>query len=175
MASTSLPVLLGLRGQTSLESPPSFGAFYLIFHFVFAYGAISSRPWKMYYRLDHQVCPRQDLDKYGAAAVASGKLSQRRLDQMRRVEACHANSVEHFSFFAAALIWAHVAGVSPETINARALAYTAARVLYVLWYVLVDKQPWAYVRGLLWWTSNFICFGLIAAGGKAWNGKLIRS
>lgn len=36
--------------------------------------------------------------------ISKGRLTQARLDQLKRAEACHANSVEHFPVFAAAMI-----------------------------------------------------------------------
>ncbi len=52
--------------------------------------------------LDHNSSPREDLSKYGDAAVQAGKLSRWRLDQLKRMEAAHQNSVEGFTFFVAA-------------------------------------------------------------------------
>lgn len=82
----------------------------MIFHFLWAYAGISSRyvthcfvqnyteedkltcvllqssGIKNYYGIDHQVSPREDLVKYGAKAVADGKITQAQLNQMKRVE-----------------------------------------------------------------------------------------
>lgn len=51
--------------------------------------------------LDHNASPREDLSKYGDAAVSAGKLSRRRLAQIQRMEGAHQNSVEGFTFFVA--------------------------------------------------------------------------
>lgn len=163
----TLSILAGLQGATSLQPPPSYAAFYLCFHFIFAYTLTSSRLWKLYYRLDHQISPRQDLDKYGARAVSSGKISQKTLDQIRRVEGAHANSMEHFAFFAAAIIWAHVAGVETGVVNARALAYTIYRISYYLAYVMVTDLRVSYLRGVAWWASSIVCMRLIWSGGNS--------
>lgn len=89
---------------------------------------VSSRPLKQYYGLDHNVNPREDLSKYGQKAVESGKITQKQLNQLKRNEAAHANSVEHFPLFVGAIIWACVAGLPTSEINGSALAYTVARV-----------------------------------------------
>lgn len=62
---TYISTLLGLQGPNA----PSYTATYLIFHFLFAYAGISTRPWKMHYKIDHNVSPREDLTKYGPKGI----------------------------------------------------------------------------------------------------------
>jgi uncharacterized MAPEG superfamily protein len=166
---TLLPSFLGLDPHAR---PPSLAANYIIFHFLFAYAGISTRPWKIHHGLDHDVSPRRDLALYGARAVAAGSLTQRRLDQMYRVEAAHANSVEHFPVFVAAMLGAHVAGLEPAAVNAYALVYTLARLVYVAAYVGIAESRWSRVRGVAWWVGNVVCLRAIWMGGKVWNEKL---
>ena len=52
--------------------------------------------------LDHNASPREDVARYGEAAVRAGKLSRRRLEQVKRMQSAHENSVEGFAFFVAA-------------------------------------------------------------------------
>lgn len=52
--------------------------------------------------LDHNSSPREDFSKYAVTALQAGKLSRRRLEQIKRMQAAHENSVEGFSFFVAA-------------------------------------------------------------------------
>lgn len=56
----------------------------------------------MWLGLDHNSAPREDLAKYGEAAVQSGKISRGTLNRLKRQEAAHANAVEGFPLFIAA-------------------------------------------------------------------------
>jgi len=80
-------------------SPLAAPAGFIAWNWVYAYCVLSSRTFKQSYGIDHNGNPRQDLDKYGAAAVKEGKMTQAQLDQIRRVEAASANSVDGFTFF----------------------------------------------------------------------------
>ncbi|EME44079.1 hypothetical protein DOTSEDRAFT_130948 [Dothistroma septosporum NZE10] len=167
---SSLASFLGLIAS-GMHQPPSYGGHYLIFHFMWAYVVLSSRVWKMYYHIDHNVSPRDDLVKYGSIAVQRGKITQAKLDQIRRVENCHANSMEHYPVFAAAIIFAHVAGVETSAINRIGLSYTVARLLYSASYVFNSNAKFAVLRGVSWWTSNVICINALWSAGKAMNEK----
>jgi uncharacterized MAPEG superfamily protein len=63
---------------------------------------MSTRGSKMRLGLDHNVLPREDLSKYGEAAVKAGKISQKTLNKLKRKEAAHANAVEGYPLFVAA-------------------------------------------------------------------------
>ncbi|KAM3419749.1 hypothetical protein BST61_g3082 [Cercospora zeina] len=163
---------LGIQPSTaSQQQQPSSSltANYIIFHFIFAYAGISTRPWKHHHNLDHQVSPREDLTKYGPKAVTSGKLTQKQLDRIIRVQSAHENSVEHFPLFVGALIFAHVAGLPMETINRTGAYYTLARLVYVASYVWITDARLALLRGVAWWASNIVCLRLVWWGGKALN------
>jgi uncharacterized MAPEG superfamily protein len=67
-----------------------------------AYCFMSIRGEKLYYGLDHNVSPREDLYKYGERAVQAGKLSRRTLEKLKRKEAAHANAQEGYPLFVAA-------------------------------------------------------------------------
>jgi len=166
---SSILTTLGLRASSPVFPPPVLTHYYITFHFIFAYGVLSSRTWKQYYGIDHNVSPREDLTKYGQRAVESGKITQAQLNQMKRVEAASANSVEHFTLFVGSMIWAHVAGLKPEVINAAGLWYTLARVAYAAVYIFVDRVRLSQLRGILWWASNVICLRLFWQGGRALN------
>lgn len=105
-----LPTFLGLHPTTTGHQPPNHAPAFLIANWLYAYCTLSTRFSKMALGLDHNASPREDLSKYGDAAVRAGKLSRRRLAQMQRMEAAHQNSVEGFGFFVAAgeLIVRHV-------------------------------------------------------------------
>ena len=169
---SSLLTALGLRASSPISPAPTLGHYYIMFHFIYAYGILSSRTWKQYYGLDHNVSPREDLAKYGQQAVSSGKLTQAQLDQMKRVESASANSVEHFPLFVGAVLWAQMAGLKSEVINAAGLWYTLARLAYAAVYITASTPVTSQLRGIMWWTSNIICLRLLYLGGAALNSRL---
>ncbi|CAI7621809.1 unnamed protein product [Penicillium glandicola] len=117
---TSLLTALGLRA--SLPKTPNYGPGFITFNFILAYGLLSSRTLKQWYGLDHQVSPREDLAKYGEAAVREGKITRRQLDMLKRNESAHANAVENFPLLVAGVLFASLAGVPAQKINAAALS-----------------------------------------------------
>ncbi|KAK4862657.1 hypothetical protein LT330_002790 [Penicillium expansum] len=161
---TSLLTTLGLRA--SVTPNPNYGPAFLTFNFILAYGLLSSRTLKQWYGLDHQVSPREDLTKYGEAAVREGKITRRQLDMLKRNESAHANAVENFPLLVAGVLFASLAGVPAQRVNAAALSYTIARVVYGAVYIYVDHPTWSQVRGLVWWWGNSSCFFLLWKAGE---------
>lgn len=167
---SSLFTTLGLRKDDALHPPPNQSPYHVIFHFFFAYCILSSRGLKAFLKLDHNVSPREDISKYGEKAVADGKITRRQLNLLRRNEAAHANSVEHFPFFVGSVLFATVAGVGNESINATCWTYGMSRVLYAASYLLVERNFWlSYVRSASWWASNYCCIWLLWESGKGLN------
>ena len=154
--------LLSNIGLGTANHAPAF----LGFHFIFAYGVLSSRTLKQIWGIDHNEAPREDLAKYGAAAVKAGKLTERQLAMLRRNEAAHANSVENYTLLVAALSFATFAGVDPEAINRAGAIYTAARVAYGAVYILIEHRLWSQLRGITWWIGNVSCLWLLK---KSWE------
>ncbi|KAJ9354842.1 hypothetical protein DTO027B9_4558 [Paecilomyces variotii] len=158
---------LGLRAAGILDSnTPNYGPAFLGFHFLFAYGVLSSRTLKQWYGIDHNESPREDLVKYGEDAVRTGKITRRQLDMLKRNEAAHANSVENFTLLVASVLYASHAGVPAYTINAACLSYTVARMIYGTVYILIDHPTWSQVRGITWWWGNLSCLFLLWKAGK---------
>lgn len=58
----------------------------------------------MYYRIDDNVAPREALAIRGERMVKEGKITKSALDQIKRLEGAHANSVEHFTLFFGTLV-----------------------------------------------------------------------
>lgn len=170
-AMSSVLNILGLKPNAFNPSvePPNLAPYHTIWNFLFAYVILSARYAKMRLNLDHNTNPRLDLAKYGQRAVAEGKITKAQLDFLHRNESCHANSMEHFPVFAAAIIFATVAGVSVVKINAACAVYTAARIAFAFVYLATDKLGLTYIRSLAWWTSNFACIYLYWIAGKALN------
>jgi uncharacterized MAPEG superfamily protein len=137
------------------------------FHFVFAYCILAPRHLKQIYGIDHNVSPREDLAKYGDAAVKSGKITQKQLDMMRRNESAQANSIENYVLFVGAMSFASFAGVERELVNRAGLVYTISRVVYGSIYIFVDRPFWSLFRSAAWWAGNISCLWLLRkAGGK---------
>ncbi|KAK0612586.1 hypothetical protein B0T17DRAFT_648961 [Bombardia bombarda] len=175
---SSLLTTLGLRASSSSSSPvplpiTNHAPALLIFNFIFAYGLLSSRTLKQYYGIDHNASPREDLTKYGPAAVRAGKITQKQLDTLKRNEAAHANAVENYALLVAALGLATAVGVKGEVVNRAGVVYTLARAAYAVVYVTVADDRWSQARGCCWWVGNGSCFwllwrawGVLALGGR---------
>jgi len=79
-----------------------------------------------------------------------------------RAIAAEQNSHESFPFFAAAVLLAHLS-VGPQTlVNALAVVYIVARVMYLMAYLL----DWAAVRSLVWLIGLISTIAIATAG--AW-------
>ncbi|KAH8884073.1 hypothetical protein GQ53DRAFT_752395 [Thozetella sp. PMI_491] len=151
-------------------STTNYAPAFLGFHFIFAYGVLSSRTLKQYYGLDHNESPREDLAKYGDAAVKSGKITQKQLNMLRRNESAHANAVENYAFFASALCMAVFSGVDVKFVNRAGLVYTAARIAYGFVYILIEHRTWSQLRGITWWIGNISSLSLLWASYNKLNG-----
>ena len=79
--------------------------------------------------------------------------------------------MEHYPVFAAAVIFAHVAGVETSAINRVGLSYTVARGLYSASYIFNSNEKLAVMRGVFWWASNIICIRSLWSAGKALSEK----
>lgn len=80
---------------------------------------------------------------------------------LRRNESAHANAVENYALFVAAVGFATFAGVDRQLINRAVLAYTVARVAYGLVYILIADRRWSQIRGILFWTGNCSCLYML--------------
>lgn len=166
----SLATALGLRASPLPNlATPSWAPAYVSFHFFFAYCVLAPRHLKQIYGLDHNVSPREDLAKYGDAAVRSGRITQRQLEMMRRNESAQANAVENYVLFVGAVGFATFAGVERELVNRAGLVYTVARVAYGVVYVLVDRPSLSLLRSVSWWVGNISCLWLLRRAGTKLN------
>lgn len=87
---------LGLPVLSGYGAPAAF----LAWNWAQAYLMLSSRTVKQIYGIDHNANPRQDLARYGDAAVREGKVTRAQLEQIQRIEAASANSIDGYAFFA---------------------------------------------------------------------------
>lgn len=101
---SALLTTLGLRAAPGQVAANHASAL-LVVNWFFAYILTSPRGAKIRLGLDHNVNPREDLTTYGEAAVQSGKITRRALDQLKRQTSAHANVQEGFTLFVAASMW----------------------------------------------------------------------
>jgi len=85
---------------------------------------------------------------------------------LKRWESAHANSVEGFAFFAAAVLLALHAGVERTKINGLMTMYSLARVAYATAYIGIETEKYSRVRGYFWWTGNTACITLMYLAGR---------
>ncbi|VUC29581.1 unnamed protein product [Clonostachys rosea] len=154
---------IGLNSTSNRFTVP---AAFLTWGWAYAYLMLSSRTPKQWYGLDHQGSPREDLAKYGEAAVRDGKLTRTQLGRIQRLEAASANSIDGYAFFGLSVIFATVAEVPTTSIASACSVYSIARVAYGLIYVFVEDDWWSQIRGLIWWTCNASCLYLVWAGTR---------
>ncbi|GES66829.1 membrane-associated, eicosanoid/glutathione metabolism (MAPEG) protein [Aspergillus terreus] len=162
---SSLLTTLGLRAAPG-HAIPNHGAAYLIANWFLANCAFSSRGAKIRLGLDNNVAPREDLTKAGEAAVASGRISRKTLDRLKRQEAAHLNAMEGYPFFVAGVLLAMYAGVPNETINKIGVWYTASRLAHAVAYVYIESRPWSFLRSIAWWSANASCITAAVLAGK---------
>lgn len=148
-------------GLQTLDSRSNYTPAFLAFHFIWAYGVLSSRTAKQVLGLDHNASPRYDLRDYGEDAVRSGKITRSQLDMMKRMESASANAVENYTLLVGAMCMANVSGVDTGRINAAGTIYTVARIAYGIIYTTVSHPWWSQMRGITWWVGNVSCLYLL--------------
>ncbi|KAJ5761807.1 uncharacterized protein N7511_005189 [Penicillium nucicola] len=162
---SALLTTLGLRAAAG-QQPANHAAGLLAANWFFAFCFMSIRGEKAYYRLDHNVSPREDLYKYGDRAVQAGKLSRSALERLKRKEAAHANAQEGYSLFVAAMLLSLYAGLPNETINGLGIWYTVSRVAYSFAYSYIESPSWSYLRSVTWWSGNISCLTALVLASK---------
>ncbi|PKY00172.1 hypothetical protein P168DRAFT_322623 [Aspergillus campestris IBT 28561] len=161
---SSILSTLGLHAAASGAAPPNHAVGYIVANWFFAYLATSARASKMWLGLDHNSAPREDLAKYGEAAVQSGKISRGTLNRLKRQEAAHANAVEGFPLFIAAMLLGIFAGLPTETINGIGAWYSVSRLLFTVSYALTESEGMSFLRSAFWFSGNIGCIaGLLEA------------
>jgi uncharacterized MAPEG superfamily protein len=166
----TLATTLGLRAPALPNSTiANYAPAWVTFHFFWAYVVLAPRHLKQIYGIDHQASPREDLAKYGDAAVKSGKISKKMLGMMKRNESAQLNSTENYILFVGATAFATVAGVEQELINRACLVYTLARFAYSAIYIFVDSPFWSLFRTVAWWGGNLSCLFLLRRAGQKFN------
>ena len=112
------------------------------------------------------------------ASIAPAKLDGREFDNANprdpgyykpglraRSQGAHMNGFEAFPFFAAAVILAEMRGASQGAVNALAVAFILARIVYVVLYL--TNRPTA--RSLVWSAALLINVGIFFS--PVWAGR----
>lgn len=101
--------------------------------------------------------------------MKEGKLSQKQLDRINRLQSAHNNGLENLPLFSLAICFALIAKVPGSFVNKFGLTYTVARVAYVLNYYYVETEGASQVRTVLWWVGNISCATTIWKAAKAYG------
>ncbi|QDS67659.1 hypothetical protein FKW77_004848 [Venturia effusa] len=153
----SLLYRLGLGVSESGLEPAARPGAIILSQFLFNYLITQPRLPKIAYGIDNNANPRPDLAEKGPQAVKEGKISQKQLDRLHRLQAAHNNGLENLPLFSLAICFALIAKVPGSFVNRFGLTYTLARVAYVLNYYYVETEAASRVRTVLWWIGNLSC------------------
>lgn len=169
ITSRSLLYKLGLGlSEAGLEPAARPGAI-ILSQFFLNYLITQPRFQKIAYGIDNNADPRPDLAEKGPKAVKEGKLSQKQLDRINRLQSAHNNGLENLPLFSLAICFALIAKVPGSFVNKFGLTYTLARVAYVLNYYYVETEGASQVRTMLWWIGNISCATAIWKAAKAYG------
>ncbi|RAK74942.1 uncharacterized protein BO72DRAFT_450224 [Aspergillus fijiensis CBS 313.89] len=164
-ATASLLTTLGLRATPSSPTP-NHAAGYIIGNWFLAHGILNPRAAIRRLGQDHNNAPRENLLKYGEAAVQAGKITRGQLNRLKRREAAYENVIEGFPLFIAGVLLALHAGVPTEIINWIGLWFSVMRVAYATAAVAIESEPLNFVPSLLWWLGNVSCLTALMLAGK---------
>lgn len=84
-----------------------------------------------------------------------------------RLEACHANSMESFPLFIAAIVLGNVAGLKKEELTSFAAWFLVVRVAYMLVYASMKTKGPTLVRTGIWYVGVGLCIKTIVQAAKA--------
>ncbi len=118
------------------------------------------------YGIDNNVSPREDVTKFGEAAVREGKMNRTQLNMVVRIESAHANSVENLPLLIGSLLFATHTGVPNELVNQIAFTYSLARIGYALAYIYTEQFALSFIRTAMWWVGTGNCFFLLWRAGR---------
>ncbi|KIV85412.1 hypothetical protein, variant [Exophiala sideris] len=87
-------------------------------------------------------------------------------EQIQRIEAASANSIDGFAFFATSVLFALVTGVPKQSLIGACTTYTIARIVYGAVYVFISHDVYSQLRGISFWVGNASCLYLLWKGGR---------
>lgn len=123
----------------------------------------------LFYGLDNNVYPREDIQTNGEKAVASGKITSSQLRRLKRWQAAHYNAVENLPIFIGTVLSLQVAGASNKIINRVCGLFLAARAAHAGLYIALESEAGAWARTAAWWTGNITCLWGLTQAAKALN------
>jgi uncharacterized MAPEG superfamily protein len=88
-----------------------------------------------------------------------------------RLEACHANSMESFPLFTAAIVLGHVAGLKKEDLTSFAAYFLVVRTAYMAVYATHKTRGQTLLRTAIWYVGVGLCFKTIVQAAKAMGGR----
>ena len=88
-----------------------------------------------------------------------------------RLEACHANSMESFPLFTAAIVLGNLAGLKKEDLTSFAAYFLAVRIAYMAVYATHKTQGPTALRTGIWYVGVGLCFKTIIQAAKAMGGR----
>ncbi|SNX87612.1 uncharacterized protein MEPE_06322 [Melanopsichium pennsylvanicum] len=125
----------------------------------------------LFYGLDNNVYPREDVQINGEKAVASGKITPSQLRRLKRWQAAHYNAIENLPIFVASILSLQFAGASNRLVNRVAGVYLTARAAFAALYITVEDPSLSWLRTIAWWTGNVTCmYGLLEAAKRINHG-----
>lgn len=84
-----------------------------------------------------------------------------------RLEACHANSIESFPLFTAAIVLGNIAGLKKAELTSFAAWFLVVRITYMAVYASHKTQGLAALRTGIWYVGVGLCFKAIIQAAKA--------
>ncbi|THY17099.1 hypothetical protein D6D01_07563 [Aureobasidium pullulans] len=157
---------LGLTANNTLAPLPNYGPYFLLGNFLFSYVVTTTRFQKTSYGCDNNINP-------ATTSNLPGKLTTEQLEQLRRIQSAHSNSMEHYTVFVAAILSAMIAKLDGGVVNRYATIYTLVRAAYFWVYRQNTTRQAAGLRSVLWWASNIVCIRLFWFAGKALNKNVL--
>lgn len=88
-----------------------------------------------------------------------------------RLEACHANSMESFPLFTAAIVLGNMAGLKKEELTSSAAWFLVVRIAYMLVYASTETKGPTLLRTGIWYVGAGLCIRTIVQAAKAMVGR----
>ncbi|KIJ91426.1 hypothetical protein K443DRAFT_686054 [Laccaria amethystina LaAM-08-1] len=107
----------------------------------------------------NNVAPRQNLDR-----LARKDIKPEMLAKLKRMEGAHANGLENFPVWTAAVVVGNLAGMEARTLNVASGLYIFLRAIYNYIYITQKTERQAGIRSLVWTLSTAIPLFLMIKG-----------
>lgn len=88
-----------------------------------------------------------------------------------RLEACHANSMESFPLFTAAIVLGNMAGLRKGELTGFAAWFLVVRLAYMAVYANTETRRLTLLRTGIWYVGVGLCFKTIVQAAKAMGSR----